>query len=30
VRVGRRLEQDAAKELCSKLGKGAIVIPDKD
>jgi cell division protein FtsN len=30
VRVGRRLEQDAAKELCGKLGKGAIVIPDKD
>ncbi|MDR3581639.1 MAG: SPOR domain-containing protein [Oryzomonas sp.] len=30
VRVGRRLEQDAAKELCSKLGKGAISIPDKE
>jgi len=30
VRVGRRLEQDAAKELSGKLGKGAIVIPDKD
>jgi cell division septation protein DedD len=30
VRVGRRLDQDAAKELCGKLGKGAIVIPDKD
>jgi cell division septation protein DedD len=30
VRVGRRLEQDAAKELCSKIGKGAISIPDKD
>jgi cell division septation protein DedD len=30
VRVGRRLEQDAAKELCGKLGKGAIVIPDKE
>ncbi|GFE61832.1 SPOR domain-containing protein [Geobacter sp. AOG2] len=30
VRVGRRLEQDAAKELSGKIGKGAIVIPDKD
>jgi cell division protein FtsN len=30
VRVGRRLEQDAAKELSSKLGRGAFVIPDKD
>lgn len=30
VRVGRRLEQDAAKELSGKLGKGAIVIPDRD
>jgi cell division septation protein DedD len=30
VRVGRRLEQDAAKELCGKLGRGAYVIPDKD
>ena len=30
VRVGRRLEQDAAKELSGKLGRGAIVIPDKD
>jgi cell division protein FtsN len=30
VRIGRRLEQDAAKELAGKLGKGAIVIPDKD
>jgi cell division septation protein DedD len=30
VRVGRRLEQDAAKELCGKLGRGAIVIPDKE
>jgi cell division protein FtsN len=30
VRVGRRLEQDAAKELASKLGKGALVIPDKE
>lgn len=30
VRVGKRLEQDAAKELAGKLGKGAIPIPDKD
>jgi len=30
VRVGKRLEQDAAKELASRLGKGAIVIPDRD
>jgi septal ring-binding cell division protein DamX len=30
VRVGRRLEQDAAKELSGKIGKGAIAIPDKD
>ncbi|QEM67711.1 SPOR domain-containing protein [Geobacter sp. FeAm09] len=30
VRVGRKLEQDAAKELSSKIGKGAIAIPDKD
>jgi len=30
VRVGRRLEQEAAKELCGKLGKGSIVIPDRD
>jgi cell division septation protein DedD len=30
VRVGRKLEQDAAKELASKLGKGALVIPDKE
>lgn len=30
VRVGRRLEQDAAKELCARLGKGAMVIPDKE
>lgn len=30
VRVGKRLEPDAAKELAGKLGKGAIVIPDKD
>jgi len=30
VRVGRRLEQDAAKELAGKLGKGAIAIPDRE
>jgi cell division protein FtsN len=30
VRVGKRLNQDAAKELAEKLGKGAIAIPDKD
>jgi cell division protein FtsN len=30
VRVGKRLEQDAAKELAGKLGKSAIVIPDRD
>lgn len=30
VRVGRGLEQDAAKELAGKLGKGAMAIPDKD
>jgi cell division protein FtsN len=30
VRVGRRLDQEAAKELAGKLGKTALVIPDKD
>lgn len=30
VRVGKRLDPDAAKELAGKLGKGAIAIPDKD
>lgn len=30
VRVGKHLEQDAAKELAGKLGKGALVIPDRD
>ncbi|HIJ81923.1 MAG TPA: SPOR domain-containing protein [Desulfuromonadales bacterium] len=30
VRVGKKLEQDAAKELAGKLGKGAIVVPDKE
>ncbi len=30
VRVGKKLDQDAAKELAGKIGKGAIAIPDKD
>jgi cell division protein FtsN len=30
VHVGKRLDQDSAKELAKKLGKGAIVIPDKE
>lgn len=30
VRVGKRLEQEAAKDLAAKLGRGAIPIPDKD
>lgn len=30
VRVGRKLDQEAAKELAGKLGKTALVIPDKD
>ena len=30
VRVGRRLDQEAAKELAGKLGKAALVIPDKE
>lgn len=30
VRVGKKLDQEAAKELASKLGKGAIPIPEKD
>lgn len=30
VRVGKRLDPEAAKELAGKLGKGAICIPDKD
>jgi cell division septation protein DedD len=30
VRVGKRLDQDAAKDLAKKLGKGAIAIPDKE
>lgn len=28
VRVGKKLEQEAAKELAAKLGRGAIVIPE--
>lgn len=30
VRIGRGLEQDAAKELAAKLGKGAMPIPDRE
>jgi cell division protein FtsN len=30
VRIGKRLEQDAAKELAVKLGKGAMAIADKE
>ena len=30
VRVGKQLDQDAAKELAKKLGKGSIAIPDKE
>lgn len=30
VRVGKRLDPDAARELAVKLGKGAIAIPDKE
>lgn len=30
VRVGKRLEQDAARELAGKLGKGATVFPDRE
>ncbi len=30
VRVGKKLDQEAAKELAAKLGKGAIAIPDRD
>jgi cell division protein FtsN len=30
VRVGKKMEQTAAKELAGKLGKGALVIPDRD
>jgi len=30
VRVGKKLDADAAKELAGKIGKGAIAVPDKD
>ncbi len=30
VRVGKKLDQEAAKELAAKLGKGAIPIPEKE
>ena len=30
VRVGKGMQQDAAKELAGKLGKGAMAIPEKD
>lgn len=30
VRVGRKLDQDAAKELAGKLGRTAMVIPDRE
>jgi len=30
VRVGKRLDPDAAKELADRIGKGAIAIPDKN
>lgn len=30
VRVGRKLDADAAKELAKKLGRGSMAIPDKD
>jgi cell division septation protein DedD len=30
VRVGKGLDQEAAKELAGKLGKGAMAIPDKE
>jgi cell division septation protein DedD len=30
VRVGKKLEQEAAKELAGKLGKSALVIPERD
>jgi len=30
VRVGKRLDPDAAKELAGKIGKGAIAIPDRN
>lgn len=30
VRVGKKLDADAAKELAKKLGRGSMAIPDKD
>lgn len=30
VRIGKKLDQDAAKELAGKLGKSAIVVPDHE
>ncbi|MBK5276252.1 MAG: SPOR domain-containing protein [Desulfuromonadales bacterium] len=30
VRIGKKLEQEAAKELAAKLGKGSLVIPDRE
>lgn len=30
VRVGKKMEKEAAKELASKIGKGAVVISDRD
>lgn len=30
IRVGKRLDPDAARELAARLGKGAVAIPDKD
>lgn len=30
VRVGKKLDPDAAKDLAKKLGKGALAIPDKE
>lgn len=30
VRVGKKLDQEAAKELAAQLGKGAIAIPERD
>jgi cell division protein FtsN len=30
VRVGRKMEHDAAKELAGKLGKGVMVVPDRE
>lgn len=30
VRIGKKLEQEAAKELAGKLGKGAIAIPERE